>query len=379
MPVIVGRHNRGMPDPAPLVRSSGDVFFPLASNAHALISGSAVSTVRSRLKVSSLFYNRFLVEGGQMSIQAGPQGSSAWRHGHDPESEAKWQTPSGRKRAQEVPFSLSMAEETHYGVPAPGPYRQVFSSQTSIDWRPTFEPFQKELPPDCDWVVFGNPEPMRPESKKLADKWKRFDDRNGALNRLVSENFVRSRLVDDISTDLAVGASGGWDVSVDRFHGRVISARFEGDAAVKIHGVALPILVPRVGHLAWDDVAAIRRMKAMERLRDVLREVEMEAFEVASSGGDLEQAVRRAYDRKLRDAAGNVEGVRSAIGHSLVDFVVGTGMGYATFGLSLVAPVVGAAASVLLTGGLDVRKNVRARRERGWIGAMGRISDRAQS
>jgi hypothetical protein len=366
-----------MPDPAPLVRSSGDVFFPLASNAHALISGSAVSSVRSRLKVSSLFYNRVLVEGGQMSIQAGPQGSSAWRHGHD--SEAKWQTPSGRKRAQEVPFSLSMAEETQYGVPGPGPYRQVFSSQTSIDWRPTFEPFQKELPPDCDWVVFGNPEPMRPESKKLADKWKRFDDRNGALNRLVSENFVRSRLVDDISTDLAVGASGGWDVSLDRFHGRVISARFEGDAAVKIHGVALPILVPRVGHLAWDDVTAIRRMKAMERLREVLREVETEAFEVASSGGDLEQAVRRAYDRKLRDAAANVEGVRSAIGHSLVDFVVGTGMGYATFGLSLVAPVVGAAASVLLTGGLDVRKNVRARRERGWIGAMGRISDRAQS
>ena len=126
---------------------------------------------------------------------------------------------------------------------------------------------------------------------------------------------------------------------------------------MKIHGVALPILVPRVGHLAWDDVAALRRMRAMERLREVLREVEMEAIEVASSDGDLEQAVRRAYDRKLRDAAANVEGVRSVIGHSLVDFVVGTGMGYATFGLSLVAPVVGAAASVLLTGGLDVRKN----------------------
>ena len=104
IPVIVERHNRGMPDPVSLVRSSGDVFFPLASNAHALVSGSAVNSVRSRLKVSSLFYNRVLVEAGQISIQAGPHGASAWRHGHDPESEAKWQTPRGRKRAQEVPF-----------------------------------------------------------------------------------------------------------------------------------------------------------------------------------------------------------------------------------------------------------------------------------
>jgi hypothetical protein len=118
-------------------------------------------------------------------------------------------------------------------------------------------------------------------------------------------------------------------------------------------------------------------MKAMERLRQVLREIEMEAFEVASSGGDLEQAVRRAYDRKLRDVAGNVEGVRSAIGHSLVDFVVGTGMGYATFGLALEAPPVATAAGAILMGGLTVRKNVRARRGGGWIGVMGRISDTA--
>ena len=263
-----------MQEPVPLVKSSGDVFFPLASNAHALVSGSAVNSVRSRLKISSLLYDRVLVEGGRMSIQAGPRGASAWRHGHDPESEAKWQTPRGRQRAQGAPFSLSIAPEAEYGGPASGPNRQVFASRTSICWLPTLEPFQNELPPDCDWVVFGNPEPMRPEFKNLADRWKRFDDRNGALNRLVPENFVRSRLVDHISTDLAVGASGGWDVSVDRFHGRVISARFAGDAAVMIHGVALPILVPRVGHLAWDEIAAIRRLKAMERLREVLREVE---------------------------------------------------------------------------------------------------------
>ena len=48
--------------------------------------------------------------------------------------------------------------------------------------------------------------------KQLEQQWKRRDDGNGALSRLVPEDFVRSRLVDHVSHDLAVGASGGWDV-----------------------------------------------------------------------------------------------------------------------------------------------------------------------
>jgi len=351
----------------------------LASNAHALVSGGPVNSVRSRLKISSLLYDQVLVEAGQMTIQAGPQAASTWRHGHNPQSELKWQSPLARKRTQEASFSVSIARETTPGIPATGPYHQVLASQTSISWFPTLEPFQKELPADCDWIIFGSTNQLPPEFKNLADRWKRYDDRNGALTRLVSEHFVRSQLVEHISTDLAVGAAEGWDVSVDRLHGRVISARFANDAAVDIRGIALPILVPRVGHLGWDDIADIRRLKEMERLRAVLREVEIEAFEISNGGGDLEQAVRRAYDRKLRDAVKNVEGVRSAVGHGLVEFIVGTGTGYATLGLAFAAPLVGAAAGATVMGGLQVRKIIRARRERGWVGVMGRISDTAST
>src|SRR2546428_8770885 len=102
----------------PRVRPSGAVLFPLASNAHALVTGRPVRNVRARLKLASLLYNQVLVEAGQMSIQAGPHGSSAWRHGSRPDEPSKWQTPSGRNRAQAAPFSLSIAAQTEPGVPA---------------------------------------------------------------------------------------------------------------------------------------------------------------------------------------------------------------------------------------------------------------------
>jgi hypothetical protein len=106
-------------DPAPYVPPAGEAYFPLASNAHALVAGGHIGSVRSRMKVSSLLYNRVLLESGQMVIQAGPRGSSAFRHGSRADAPASWQTLTARSRAQAVPFTLSMARETTPGVPAP--------------------------------------------------------------------------------------------------------------------------------------------------------------------------------------------------------------------------------------------------------------------
>lgn len=365
------------PDPIPYVPPSGDVFFPLASNAHALVTGSPLGSVRARMKVSSLLYNRVLLEAGQMSIQAGPHGAQAWRHQTRPDAPARWQTPTGRNRGQAVPFSLSMAKETTPGVPAPGPYHQVLHSETSICWLPTLEPFQEELPPKCDWIVLGYPSGMAPEFEKLADRWKRSDDKNAALTRLVPEHFVRSRIVEHVSKDLALGASGGWDVSVDRYHGRVIGARFAGDATIQTKGVALPILVPRVGDLDWEDVAKIRRLKAIDRLRGVLREVEAEAFEVARTGGDLEQVMRSVFLAKVAAASKDVHGIRRVSALVLADLVVGAGAGYVTAGVTMLGPfgpLVGAAATTAAIGSLHVRNLVRERRQRSWLGVMGAIS-----
>jgi hypothetical protein len=215
---------------------------------------------------------------------------------------------------------------------------------------------------------------MAPEFTRLEDRWKRYDDANGALARLVPENFVRSQLVKDISHDLAVGASGGWDVSVDRFHGRVIGARFANDASIETKGIALPLLVPRVGDLPWSDIVRIRRLKAIEPLREVLREVETEAFEVARSGGDLEATMYSAYVRKVADASSKVHGIRSAGFMGAAELLVGAGAGYATTGLALLGPVVGAGVTAAVMTGWHVRRIVRERRQRAWLGVMDAIS-----
>src|SRR5438105_1472750 len=188
------------------------------------MSGRPVGSVRARLKTASLLYGRVLLEAGSMTIRAGPTGASAFRHSSGSGPEPAWPTPRARRRAQQVPFAVAMARETTPGVPAPGPYHTVLQSDTTISWHPTLEPFVQELPADGDWIVLGHPSEPAPEFRRLQDQWRRQDDRNEALTRLVPEHFVRNRLVQHVAEDLTVGISGGWDVSVDRFHGRVIGA-----------------------------------------------------------------------------------------------------------------------------------------------------------
>lgn len=309
-----------------------------------------------------------------MSIQAGPNGSFTSRNPPGTPVAARWQTPLGRSRAEAAPITLSIARETVPGVPAPGPYHQVLNSKTSICWLPTFEPFRKELPPGCNWVVFGAPGEIPPEFRRLYNRWKRVNGQNTALERLVPEQFVRDLLVDHVSNDLAVGMSGGWAISVDRHHGGVMSARFASDSTIQTSGFALPILVPRVGHLDWTDVSNIRRLPAIERLREVLHEVEAESLEVVASGSDLESAVRRAYDKKFRSAIERVEGLGALVTHGLAELLVGTALGYATIGLVLLGPPVGAAIGGTIMTGWQVHKIRRYRRERAWVSVMDAIS-----
>ena len=363
------------PHPVPYVPPSGDVFFPLASNAHALITGSPIGSVRARMKIASLLYNRVLLEAGQMSIQAGPDGAQAWRDASRRDSPARWQSPKERNRRQAAPFSSSIARETTPGVPAPGPFHQLLHSDTSICWLPTLEPFQQELPSKCDWILLRYPSKLAPEFEKLADRWKRSDGRNVALTHLVPENFVRSRLVEHISKDLALGASGGCDVSVDRYHGSVISARFAGDATVKTHGFALPILLPNVGQLTWDAVMQIRRTKEITRFRHVLQEVEAEAFEVARTGRDLEAAVRNAYETKMRAALQQIEGLGSVVTNGLAHILVGSTAGYLTIGLpALLSPPAGAAIGAGAMATWHVTKIIRAHRQFAWLGVKDAIA-----
>jgi hypothetical protein len=361
--------------PIGLPPRTGEVFFPLASNAHSLVTGRGVRNVRGRLKVTSLLYNRVLIESGQISIQAGPTGCAVFRHPPGSDRALRWQTPTGRSRAQAGPISVAVGRDIGPGVPSPGPYHEVVHSETSICWLPTLEPFKAELPPGCDWIVFGQPSGVPVELQRLGVQWKRIDDENAALERLVPERFVRLQLITHVSDDLATGLAGGWDVGLDRFHGEVVSARFADDATVQPYGFALPILVPRVGNLGWDDVAAIRRLPAIERLRKVLEEVELEAAEASARGDDIESTVRTAYDAKVRDVVSDVEGLGGSLAHGLAELVVSTAAGYGTVALGLTGPAVAGVVGATVMTGLHVREVRRRRRATAWLGVMNAISE----
>lgn len=357
-------------DLMPHVPPAGDVFFPLASNAHALVTGGGVASVRARIKMASLLYDRVLLEAGIAIIQAGLHGTFTARPRGRPDQPAEWQTPLGRKRGQDSPISIAVAPEAEPGIPADGAYTTIINSPTSIYWLPTLEPFVRELSGQCDWIVLGEPADMAEPFKDLKRRWTRRDDSNTALERLVPERFVRERLVEHVSHDLAIGASGGWDVSVDRYHGRVITARFAEDASIRVHGFALPVLVPRVADLGWSEIIQIRNSPGIKRLRQVIREVETEAFEVARAGGDLDSALHAAYRGRLIDACCKVEGLRSAGMMGVAELLVGAGAGYATTGLALLGPLAGAGASAAAMTGWHISRTIRGHGRRAWIGIM---------
>lgn len=356
---------------------TGDVLFPLASNARSLVAGAAVESVRARIKISSLLYDRVLLEGGQLTIQSGPNGSVVFRNPPGTGAAQGWQTPYGRNRARAVPISLAAARELVPGVPPPGPYHEVLHSDTTFCWLPTFEPFASELPSDCDWIVFGRPGPVAPEMQRLADRWKRHDARNSVLERLEPDYFVRSLLIDHVSQDLTTGVAGGWDISLDRYHGDVVNARFSDSKAVESRAFALPILIPKVGNLSWAEVAAIRHHPAIERMRKVLHEVEAEAAQAATGNGDIESAVQGAYNGKVQAALSHVENLGSSVRHVLAELLVGTGAGYSTFALGLAGPVAAGTIGATVMAGFHVHEIRHYRRRTAWLGVMNAISTAA--
>jgi len=66
------------------------LLVPLGSNAEDLLAGARVVDLRGRLKQASITFERLFPEQGVLSIDAGPRGSTAFRHSAE---DAEFQTP----------------------------------------------------------------------------------------------------------------------------------------------------------------------------------------------------------------------------------------------------------------------------------------------
>ena len=351
------------------MNSTRRVYFPLASNAHSLLTGAPLDSVRRRMKLASLLNDEVLIEGGSMQIQAGATGATAWRNLIAAEEPA-WQTPTERGRLQGSEFTISMGPTGT--TPDSAEMREVMRSRSAIGWAPTFEPFRSELSNSAAWVRFGGFDALDAEEKQGAKVWRTRDGSNAAIERRLPDAIVRSRVLSSVEDDLMLSMTRGVQLSIDPLHAAVLSSRLI-DPRLTVRGFALPLLLPNAGNLGWADISKLRAHRGLKDLRAVLDEIEAEVLSEVSSAGEVPDAVGRKYRMLLEKLAAEIPSVSRTVGVGVAEIAVGGAIGYATAGLSWVGAVAGAAPGVATTAA-DAVSHHRTRRSRRWISALQTIS-----
>jgi len=160
---------------------------------------------------------------------------------------------------------------------------------------------------------------------------------------------------------------------MDSLHSQVVAQRFGDAAGWKWQGYAMPFLFPQVGDWTWEEIAELRRDPNMVRFRGVLQEIEQKAS-VEVSGGDLEAAVRHAYERHSAKAVPQLTGYTQAAAVIVLGYVISNGSDLATFGLKgLAANLATAAVGSVPGAAMSIREVSRQRRSRGWVTVRNRI------
>lgn len=286
-----------------------EIFFPLRTNANALIVGRGINEVRSRLKLAGLLHDKVYVEEGMMDIHAGPSLSfsismpSDWR-------EMVWQTP--RDRGRSTGFSVSL-QPSNDASASP----LVQSSPTSIYWRPTFEPFKREMPSVFPWMQFTG--------VKFSAAGEAAMPRVAASMGAVlpdQPKIVRDVVVKAVAHDVVAGADGT-GLSFDRFHTALVEDLVRKGMATPVAGAgALTVIFPAAGSLSWDDVNDLRSIASVKSFRRILSEIEHDAMHSTTTVERLKFEIMQEYSERLHKAqlslpwnrAGLRTGIRLAVG-----------------------------------------------------------------
>jgi hypothetical protein len=335
---------------------------PLRSNAYSLVAGPGVAALRRRLKAASLVYDHVLLEQGRLNMTVGPSGSGESKRADDPD--ATFQRPVQRSVKGGAKFWLNMAPSDQ-----PGAMRTVMHSETTYQWDATFAPFAQEVPGDCDWMHWAQAD-LQGDAKRLASEWTRRDMESPGLKRQWPDHTVRSAIIKHVNHDLALSATNGFAVTQDPLHRRVYESRFRLESGWRPDGFVLPVVVPSVADLGWQEVADLRRHPGMAAFREVLREVEQQALAEAA-GGDLEAAAHHAFERYTAGAVvAGKNGVRGLVKTHLAGLLIGGITGAVT--MDWVGPV-GFAGAVALgqapAAMNDVVQFRRARSKPSWVTA----------
>ena len=348
-----------MPEPS-------TIYFPLASNASALFAGPGVAGVRRRILAAALLHDQVVLEDGLHTTWAGPGGSSSMTARGA--SDLRWQTPVARGRATGSRHYLAMRPDS---APESTPFHAMISTEADFSWHATFEPFRAELPASAaKWLAFGHVEGDRP-AKEMVGVWE-SSDRLGRLRQggsrptAARERFAQDAILKAGYLDLAIAATAGSAISIDRRHRLAIEARLTvGDAAPVGGHYALHLLLPV--EFTWDDVADLRRHRALREYRAVMREIEDEAMRTSQSPAELDDHIHREYANRVALASARGLPFTGRVALAAVGFILGAIA-------EPVAPVVGGGAATAATfvAGEGLNRAIKPR----WLSVDRRIQGR---
>jgi hypothetical protein len=203
----------------------------------------------------------------------------------------------------------------------------VVVSDAAFSWRATFEPFRRELPRSAArWLDFGSITDERP-ANEVVRGWESRDRLLAIRSRRTassstSYHFVRSAILKAGYFDLAVAALTGSAISIDRRHSLAVHERLRVGDAERLGGhYALQILLPT--DVGWDDVPDLRKHRAIRDHRSIMREIESVAIGSAESPAELDDRIRREYDRRLIAAAEKGVPLSGRVALQAIGFVVG--------------------------------------------------------
>jgi hypothetical protein len=294
-------------------------FFPLRSNAYALMAGSSVADVRRRIKVAALLHDQVLIDAGSFYVTIGTAGATQFRFAPGQAPDEDWQTPQERGRAKgQEPLLLVDGQAIRQG-------------KNLIYWQPTFEPFRQELLRAYPWIEFVELD-LNQDGKNLVQRLVHEDERDSIPLRGITDQRVRQAILTHANTDAVLATSMDAAVNADRLHRQIYRARVEHGEAERVPGEgALLTLFPDVGELSWDDVDELRNHPDWRYLREFWQEIEIIARSEGNTPTEIAYQIHEEYESRLREAW------RTALG-SFTGKVVRAGYGVLLGTLSVPGP-----------------------------------------
>jgi hypothetical protein len=200
-------------------------------------------------------------------------------------------------------------------------------------------PLAHELPRPYPWLrwVWANDDPV---GYWFSSEVSRQEVDNPVLVARWPDRLIRTAVAREAGLDFWRASAAGAALSADPLHLRLLLGRVQlGEASLVLGRRTLEVVEPR--QLSWEEVDELRATRGIREFRAVLRDVEAEAMDEATSLDDLDRRILRAYGDRLERAAGKAPSRRARLGVAGIGLVVGELSGWLA-GVPIAGGLVGA-------------------------------------